>query len=113
MADYEALMKRPSGIQPLLWVVSGAFKTGWRGVLQDMRITINPWDFSIGDIPASIPTQIFQGAEDVCVTVDMAQHLQKGIPGAKLTVFPGEGHLSVVMYQASVMLQAAVAASGS
>lgn len=111
MADYRALVKRPSGILPLLWVVSGAFETGWRGVLHDMWITINPWDFSISDIPASIPTQIFQGAEDVCVTVDMAQHLKQGIPQAKLTVFPGEGHLSIVMYQASLMLQAMVAAA--
>jgi len=42
----------------------------------------------------TIPTLVIVGEDDVLTTPADAQRIANGIPGAKLVVIPGAGHLS-------------------
>jgi pimeloyl-ACP methyl ester carboxylesterase len=49
------------------------------------------WGFALGDI--EVPVHLFYGDADVIVPVSHGEHLAQRIPGAKLSIRPGEGHL--------------------
>jgi len=53
-------------------------------------------------------TMIWQGAEDKSVPVSHAQWWSRKIPGAKLTVLEGEGHVTVLLRFSKVILDAAL-----
>lgn len=91
-ADREALSSpriRGLGID----TAAEAFRQGLRGVVYETRLCVRLWGFD----PAKIkpPVDIWHGDQDTNVPVVMAQRLAARIPGSRLTVFPGEGHLIV------------------
>ena len=54
----------------------------------------NPWGFDLAAI--AVPVTIWQGAEDMFVPPQNGEWLAAQVPGAKLNLLPGEGHLSLV-----------------
>ncbi len=78
-----------------------AFRQGVRGFIHDARLYVQPWGFD----PATIkpPVFIWHGDEDANVPVAMARRLAARIPGARLTVYRGEGHLIVPEHWADIL----------
>lgn len=70
-----------------------AFRQGVRGFIHEAHITVQPWGFDPSTIKP--PVSIWHGDKDANVPVVMARHLAERIPGSRLTIFPGEGHLIV------------------
>jgi pimeloyl-ACP methyl ester carboxylesterase len=60
------------------------------GVVDEYRAAVAPWGFAPEDL--SIPVRIFQGADDTVVPEAWGRMLADRIPGATLTLYPGEGH---------------------
>lgn len=91
-ADRE-VMTRPDFQRLMVASASEAFRQGVRGFIQEAHITVEPWGFE----PATLkpPVRIWHGERDANVPVAMAQHLAARIPGSRLTIYPGEGHLIV------------------
>ncbi|GLI68050.1 hypothetical protein VaNZ11_012345, partial [Volvox africanus] len=68
---------------------------GFGGLWADMRLTSEPWRLPLERITA--PTFIWQGDQDLNVTMAMARHLHNAIPGARgrLRIVEGAGHISL------------------
>jgi pimeloyl-ACP methyl ester carboxylesterase len=68
-----------------------ATRNGIRGVVQETKVFVQPWGFSLEDI--TVPVQIWQGTEDRNVPVAMGERLGREIPNATVKILPGEGHM--------------------
>lgn len=56
-------------------------------------------------------TVIWHGEEDISVPKEHGEWWARTIPNAKLTVVPGEGHITLMIRQAGPILEAAAAAA--
>jgi pimeloyl-ACP methyl ester carboxylesterase len=63
---------------------------GW---LHDDLAMVRPWGFSVGDI--TVPVSVWQGTEDKMVPLAHAQWLASHVPGARVHLEEGEGHISL------------------
>lgn len=85
----------------------GAFResaaSGHRGPCHDLRIASQPWGFDPASIP--VPVHLYHGDRDTVVPLSMSEDLAAVIPGAELSVFPGEGHYSLPVRHAGRALQ--------
>jgi pimeloyl-ACP methyl ester carboxylesterase len=63
---------------------------GW---LHDDLAMARPWGFSVGDI--TVPVSVWQGTEDMMVPFRHAEWLAEHVPGARVHLEDGEGHISL------------------
>jgi pimeloyl-ACP methyl ester carboxylesterase len=63
---------------------------GW---LHDDLAMVRPWGFHVGDI--TVPVSIWQGTEDKMVPFGHATWLAAHVPGARVHLEEGEGHISL------------------
>jgi pimeloyl-ACP methyl ester carboxylesterase len=63
-------------------------------VAQDLRVLTRPWGFELGAI--TVPTSIHHGQADTTVPSQHARLLAEAIPGARLRLYPGHGHFSIL-----------------
>ena len=91
-ADRDALRRDPS---PTLMAeaIKESVRAGTRGVIRDYRIWREPWGFDLERIETEVG--VWQGDDDPLVPVADARRLAELIPGARLAICPGEGHLSL------------------
>ncbi|MCK2219052.1 alpha/beta hydrolase [Actinomadura sp. ATCC 31491] len=82
---------RPEVRRSLLESYALAFRQGTAGQVRDWAVLAMPWGFRPGDVEA--PVRIFHGALDGLVPLAHAEALAAALPRARLTAFPGEGHL--------------------
>ena len=71
------------------------------GVVEEYRVIVAPWGFAPEDV--TVPVGIFQGTADPVVPPAWGDTLAERIPGAELTVFPGEGHFISVTRRREVL----------
>jgi len=81
-----------------------AVRQGTSGCVQDYRIFGDPWGFALDEI--RVPVHIWEGSEDRTGPPDYREFLRRHIPGATVTVVPGEGHLSLLPHQAPAIFDA-------
>lgn len=74
---------------------TAAFQNGARGVVDDYRAIAQPWGcpFEVDG-----PLTIWHGDADTMVPLRHAEALAERLPGAVLTVWPGEGHLGTITH---------------
>jgi pimeloyl-ACP methyl ester carboxylesterase len=83
-------MARKELVELFQLVFTEAFRRGARATVEDYAIFRKPWGFALTDV--ELPVFFWHGAEDTMVTLGQAQMLATGLPNARLTVYPGEGH---------------------
>ncbi|MFD1722692.1 alpha/beta fold hydrolase [Amnibacterium endophyticum] len=71
-----------------------ALRHGVEGWIDDDLAFIDEWGFAMDDI--AVPVHLWQGELDKSVPADHATWLGAHVPGAKLRIVPGEGHMSLV-----------------
>jgi pimeloyl-ACP methyl ester carboxylesterase len=71
-----------------------AFRRTSRGVAQDLRVLTRPWGFELGSVTAA--TSIFHGDADTTVPLQHARRYADAIPGARLHIYRGHGHFSIL-----------------
>lgn len=78
-----------------------ALRSGSRGVVADYAALARPWgvDFSTTKVPVSV----WQGTDDPMVPAHHAAGYVDRIPGATLTLWPGEGHLATVAHAPEIL----------
>ena len=79
-----------------------ALETGVDGWLDDDLAFTHAWGFSLDEI--ATPTFIWQGSEDLMVPFAHGQWLARRVPGARVHLEQGEGHLSVLVGRLDAML---------
>jgi pimeloyl-ACP methyl ester carboxylesterase len=78
-----------------------AFLRGARGVVDDYATLSGPWGFDVEAI--TVPVPVWQGDADTMVPIAHAHALVERVPGATLTVYPGEGHLAPVTHIGEIL----------
>jgi 3-oxoadipate enol-lactonase len=72
-------------------VMRATAPAGWIGALEAMKNRRDQTDL----LPTiSVPTLVVVGENDALVPVDVAERMAKAIPGARLEVVPGAGHVA-------------------
>ena len=66
------------------------YRQGGRGMYDEALVLARPWGFDPSEI--RVPVEIWHGQRDEVVPFGMSAHLAESIPGARLRVFPDEGH---------------------
>jgi pimeloyl-ACP methyl ester carboxylesterase len=79
-----------------------AFRQGGAGVGRDLALLFRPWPFAPDRI--ATPVRFLHGALDRTVSVEVARALARAIPGARLEVFEGDGHFSLLPAHADRLL---------
>lgn len=87
-------LAQPAMQEAFLAGYAEAFRRGSWGVAQDLRILTRPWGFELGAI--TVPTSIHHGQADTTVPPQHARLLAQVIPGARLQLYPGHGHFSIL-----------------
>jgi pimeloyl-ACP methyl ester carboxylesterase len=89
----EALITQPEVRQACLQSELEAFRPGLRGLAWDARLLTRPWGFRLEEI--RLPVQLWYGTADNQVPASMGRALAGRIPGSRLILCPGEGHLLI------------------
>jgi len=98
--DIRAL-QQPAIRESFLTCYVEAFRRGGWGTAQDLRLLTRPWGFDLGSITA--PTSIHHGDADTTVPVQHARLYAQAIPGARLQIHPGEGHISILSHPQDIL----------
>src|SRR5262249_20373725 len=78
-----------------------AFLHGAHGVVADYRALAQPWGVALDAI--SVPFTVFHGNADSMVPLRHGEELAARVPGARLTVWPGEGHLGTIAHVGDIL----------
>src|SRR3954471_4226273 len=78
-----------------------AFERGARGVVDDYIALAQPWDVDLSATNA--PVWVFHGDADSMVPLAHGKELAARVPGARLVVWPGEGHLGTITHVAEIL----------
>jgi len=73
--------------------------TGW---IDDWLALVRPWGFDLGDL--STPITLWHGDLDLSCPLGHARWMADQIPGARLIIRPGEGHLSLGLNDPRTMI---------
>jgi pimeloyl-ACP methyl ester carboxylesterase len=99
--DWSALQERGSVIDAVAFIKE-SMRQGTAGCLQDYRVFGEPWGFDLADVTA--PVHLWEGAEDHTGPPEYRELLLRHLPDARLSIVPGEGHLSLLQHQAHAIL---------
>jgi pimeloyl-ACP methyl ester carboxylesterase len=91
--DYDAF-ENSGRYEAFGYVVREAFRQGTQGVAWDMRMYVHPFDIRLQDI--HLPLRVFHGEKDMNVPIVLVREALAGIPGATLTSYAHEAHLSTL-----------------
>lgn len=73
-------------------VYKEAFRQGYEGSMDDMKIAFQPWPFSLSKV---VNLQLWHGSSDKIVECVHSQWLAQQIRNTMLNIVEGEGHLSL------------------
>lgn len=90
----DALMADEQIGAAIVAAVTEAFRQGVGGYAQDVAVQGRPWPFDPGRIIA--PIEVVHGALDDAIPLAHSRHTAELIPGARLRIVPGHGHMTTL-----------------
>ena len=100
-ADKQVL-KQPAVTATLAATMHAAFQQGSAGVLADLAVCSQPWGFDLTDI--TMPVEFWHGVRDPLVPIEHGEYVYQQINGSSLTRVQNEGHFSLPILHADVIL---------
>ena len=91
----KAVLAQPKVRKAFLHMIQESMRRGTHGPQVDTALMVSPWDFNPADIRTLV--QMWQGEKDVDAPPVMARYMNSTIPDSKITFYPEEGHLSVLV----------------
>ena len=88
-----AILGRPEMRVMFAQDMAEAFRHGSRGFVQELALIASPWKLDWHD--ATCPVELWHGEDDWLIPPSASRHLANAIPGARLRLFPREGHFMV------------------
>jgi pimeloyl-ACP methyl ester carboxylesterase len=84
-------LRRPEVRRQLEDMLVEAVRGGVLGAVQEVGLLARPWGFRLEEI--RVPVDLYHGDRDDTAPLEHARYLARTIPGARLHVCPGEGHM--------------------
>ncbi|MEF8792941.1 alpha/beta fold hydrolase [Thiohalorhabdus sp.] len=81
-----------------------SFRQGFAGNQQDLALLARPWGLRLTDIATSV--SLCHGEADAIVPATMGRYLASRLPRCYATFLPGEGHFSLAINRAEIILEA-------
>ena len=85
-------MAEEGRLEALQASIQEGLAAGTKGASWDLQLYVRPWDINLTDI--KIPVRLFHGTQDRNVPVSLVREMVQQLPGATLTEFPNDGHVS-------------------
>lgn len=87
-------LEDPGSRAALLDAAVESTRQGGRPLATELQLLFSrPWGFEPSAI--TVPTRLWYGEDDTLTPPQMGRYLESQIAGARLTVYPGEGHMAV------------------
>jgi pimeloyl-ACP methyl ester carboxylesterase len=86
-----AVLEDPRKLEELIAHFREAYRNGTAGQEQDAALLSRAWGFDLAAIRS--PVQVWHGEADTLVPVANGRALARAIPGSRLALVPGAGHL--------------------
>ena len=102
----QVALKQPKVQKAFLNMIQESMHGGTRGPQVDTALMVSAWDFNPADI--RIPVQMWQGEKDMDAPPVMARFVSSAVPHSKITFYPEEGHLSLMVNHIEEILTALV-----
>jgi pimeloyl-ACP methyl ester carboxylesterase len=96
------MLERPDIRVFLIETFQEAVRQGAIGWIDDDLRQVRPWPFRLDEL-GGVDMRIHHGEADVLVPAHHAKHLAEGIPGSRLHLYAGEGHLSFDKYNKEIV----------
>ena len=100
-ADVE-LLRRPDIRLAAKEMLTSTAVSGIDGVVDDIYRLSHGWGFAFGDIAS--PVSFWHGDRDNTAPLNQLRHIAGQIPGSRVTVCPGEGHMVMERHLAEILL---------
>ena len=97
------VMTSPEFQQGFLRMFREVLRSGPRGAQWDTCLMVSPWDIGLQQI--RLPVRLWHGDADRNAPLAMGRYLAQTIPGCQIEVFPGEGHISLIVKHAEEILR--------
>jgi pimeloyl-ACP methyl ester carboxylesterase len=94
------VLARPEAGQFVIDVSLAGAQNGVRGWVYDDWLLNRPWGISPEEVPEGVRVDLWWGDNDLAIPLEHGEKLARAIPDAKLHVYPGEGHFSVIFDRA-------------
>jgi pimeloyl-ACP methyl ester carboxylesterase len=78
-------------------------RSGARGLAREMQLIGAPWGFDPHAV--EVPALLWYGGADPLTPPQMGHYLSDALPNARLTVYPGEGHMVYVTHWEEILTQ--------
>ena len=88
------VLERPEVRAIAIEMFQEAVRQGAVGWVDDVLCLGRPWPFRLDEIGAEV--SFHHGEDDTNVPAQHAKNLADGIPGSRLRLYPGEGHISIL-----------------
>ena len=88
------VLERPEVRAFAIEMVQEAVRQGAVGWVDDVLRQERPWPFRLDEIGADV--RFHHGEDDTLASPQHAKKLAEGMPGSRLHLYPGEGHISIL-----------------
>ena len=102
----QTVLKQPKVQKAFIHMIQESMRGGTRGPQVDTALMVSTWDFNPADV--RIPVQMWQGEKDMDAPPVMARYISSIVPHSKITFYPEEGHLSVMVNHFEEILTALI-----
>jgi pimeloyl-ACP methyl ester carboxylesterase len=97
------VLERPEVGQALLASILESIREGTRGILHELSLYTQDWDFRPEEVALSV--DLWHGEADPIVPVAHARALMRQLPRVRPVILPGEGHFSLpINHMGSILL---------
>lgn len=96
-----AILQSDSVSDPYRQSLAEAMRQGLAGMFEDARALASPWSFDVTELGQS--TSIWHGVGDTNVPIGMGRFLERSLPDARLTEWPGAAHFETFRRQDEVL----------
>lgn len=101
MSKCDRQVMRQLGTGAALALFSQALAGSAAGAVDDYALLARPWHVRLGDI--SVPVHCWHGTDDTLVPLAHTEALLARLSNARLTTWPGEGHLALITHVDQVL----------
>jgi pimeloyl-ACP methyl ester carboxylesterase len=88
------VLERPEVRPVVIEMFQEAMRRGAAGWVDDVLRVGRPWPFRLDEVAADV--RFHHGEDDANAPPQHAKELAEGIPGSRLRLYPGEGHISIL-----------------
>jgi pimeloyl-ACP methyl ester carboxylesterase len=89
------ILERPDAGGYIFRAGAESIRNGAGGWVDDDHLLSRPWGFSPAEISPAVELHLWYGGDDLAVPEPEARSLSEMLPGARLKMFPGEGHMLI------------------